>query len=184
MAVHNTPFGDIVDTEDDLQPLVDRMFHDTARALTLVGAALASASFDRACLERRAGEAWVTITELADTLVREHGLAFETAHGVARAVVAARAADPAVRLAAVVAEASRRLGGATVEYSDARLADILSPRHFVAVRTTHGGPSPVVTSVAIERSRQLLEQDRAWVTERRSALEMARGECRRKAEAL
>src|SRR5437899_1137872 len=28
LAVHNTPFGDIVDTEDDLQPLVDRMLRD------------------------------------------------------------------------------------------------------------------------------------------------------------
>jgi argininosuccinate lyase len=28
MAAHNTPFGDIVDTEDDLQPLVAQMFKD------------------------------------------------------------------------------------------------------------------------------------------------------------
>ncbi len=28
LAVHNTPFGDIVDTEDDLQPLVSSMFRD------------------------------------------------------------------------------------------------------------------------------------------------------------
>ena len=27
-TVHNTPFGDIVDTEDDLQPLVASMFRD------------------------------------------------------------------------------------------------------------------------------------------------------------
>jgi argininosuccinate lyase len=31
-AVHNTPFGDIVDTEDDLQPLVASMFRDAHRA--------------------------------------------------------------------------------------------------------------------------------------------------------
>ena len=30
LAVHNTPFGDIVDTEDDLQPLVAQMFKDAA----------------------------------------------------------------------------------------------------------------------------------------------------------
>ena len=30
-AVHNTPFGDIVDTEDDLQPLVASMFRDAIR---------------------------------------------------------------------------------------------------------------------------------------------------------
>ena len=37
-VVHNTPFGDIVDTEDDLQPLVASMFRDAMRAVTLVAA--------------------------------------------------------------------------------------------------------------------------------------------------
>ena len=31
LAVHNTPFGDIVDTEDDLQPLVVADVHATRR---------------------------------------------------------------------------------------------------------------------------------------------------------
>ena len=39
LAVHNTPFGDIVDTEDDLQPLVAAMFGDALRALSLVAIA-------------------------------------------------------------------------------------------------------------------------------------------------
>src|SRR6185295_2700875 len=33
LSVHNTPFGDIVDTEDDLQPLVFSMFRDATRAV-------------------------------------------------------------------------------------------------------------------------------------------------------
>ena len=33
LAVHNTPFGDIVDIEDDLQPLVASMFRDARRAV-------------------------------------------------------------------------------------------------------------------------------------------------------
>jgi argininosuccinate lyase len=44
LAVHNTPFGDIVDTEDDLQPLVFSMFKDAARAVRLVGAAMETAA--------------------------------------------------------------------------------------------------------------------------------------------
>ena len=39
LAVHNTPFGDVVDTEDDLQPLVASMFRDATRAVVLVDAA-------------------------------------------------------------------------------------------------------------------------------------------------
>src|SRR5215467_3630905 len=36
IAVHNTPFGDVVDTEDDLQPLVFSMFRDATRSARLV----------------------------------------------------------------------------------------------------------------------------------------------------
>jgi argininosuccinate lyase len=176
LAVHNTPFGDIVDTEDDLQPLVDRMFHDTARAVTLVGAALRSATFDTACLERRAGEAWVTITELADTLVREHGLAFDVAHGIARRVVAARTADPQAGLGRVVAAAARELAGVTIGYTDEQLGELLSPQHFVAVRTTLGGPAPAVTGPALRAARSALDADRAWLASRREALQAASDE--------
>src|SRR5436190_11306434 len=56
LTVHNTPFGDIVDTEDDLQPLVFSMFRDATRAVRLVAAAMASAEFDAAGLEARAAE--------------------------------------------------------------------------------------------------------------------------------
>ncbi len=45
-AVHNTPFGDIVDTEDDLQPLVATAFRDATRAIALVAAAMTSVEFD------------------------------------------------------------------------------------------------------------------------------------------
>ena len=83
ITVHNTPFGDIVDTEDDLQPLVFSMFRDATRAVKLVAAAMATAEFDAAGLEAGAAEGWTTLTELADTLVREHDVPFRTAHAIA-----------------------------------------------------------------------------------------------------
>jgi argininosuccinate lyase len=183
-VVHNTPFGDIVDTEDDLQPLVDRMFHDTARAVTLVAAALRSATFDTACLERRAGEAWVTITELADTLVRDHGLAFDVAHGIAGRVVRARTADPGACIADVVTEAAQELAGITLSYTDEQLAAILSPRHFVAVRTTLGGPAPDVTGRAVAAARGQLAADRRWLDDRRDRLATASADLSGRAASL
>jgi argininosuccinate lyase len=184
MAVHNTPFGDIVDTEDDLQPLVDRAFHDACRAITLVAAAIGSATFDLARLERRAGESFVTITELADTLVRDRGLAFDTAHGIARRVVQARTENPQASLSAVVTAAARELAGIDLAYTEPQLADILSPRHFVEVRTTHGGPAPSVTGQALAQSRGLLHDDQQWLTGRREALAAATSERITKARAL
>ena len=88
IATHNTPFGDIVDTEDDLQPLVAQTFKDAARATSLVAAAMATAQFDRAKLAGRAAENWITVTELADTLVRDHGLPFRVSHEIAARLVA------------------------------------------------------------------------------------------------
>ena len=59
LTVHNTPFGDIVDTEDDLQPLVAQMFKDADRAVRLVAAAMEHADVRRdqarGARRRRAG---------------------------------------------------------------------------------------------------------------------------------
>ena len=77
------PFGDIVDTEDDLQPLVASAFGDATRAVALVSAALRGASLNVARMRERAGQHGVSITELADTLVRDHGVSFRVGHGIA-----------------------------------------------------------------------------------------------------
>jgi argininosuccinate lyase len=82
-AVHNTPFGDIVDTEDDLQPLVASMFHDAQRALALVAAAIRGAQLDVERMKARAEEGGTTLTEVADRLVRDQDMPFSKAHALA-----------------------------------------------------------------------------------------------------
>jgi len=183
-CVHNTPFGDIVDTEDDLQPLVDQVFHDAVRAITLVGAAMATATFDEACLEARAAAGGITLTELADTLVREQNVPFDTAHAIARKVAEARSAAPRAGLAAVVAGASLELAGRRLDYTDDRLAEILSPRHFVEIRRTLGGPAPAETARAVETSRAVLATDRRWVADTRNRLSGAAARLRERGEQL
>jgi argininosuccinate lyase len=161
-AVHNTPFGDIVDTEDDLQPLVFSMFRDATRAVKLVAAAMTTAEFDPVRLEARAGDGWTTLTELADTLVRDHGLPFRTAHAIAGRLMTARQRDADRPLADVLADVSKEVAGAPIAYSEAELAKILSPRYFVTVRRTLGGPAPEETARAAGVSRHLLGADDAW----------------------
>jgi argininosuccinate lyase len=169
-AVHNTPFGDIVDTEDDLQPLVFSMFRDATRAVKLVAAAVASAEFDPAGLEAGAAEGWTTLTELADTLVRDQKLPFRAAHRVAARLMYESERDRGRPLSAALADASREIVGRAITYSDEALAEILSPRHFVSVRRTPGGPAPDETARAAAASRGLLDADRAWVRNATDAL--------------
>jgi argininosuccinate lyase len=164
-TVHNTPFGDIVDTEDDLQPLVASMFRDATRTLALVGATMRDADFDVARLAARAGEGGTTLTELADTLVRDDSLPFRTAHAIAARLLAARSQDPTVSLSRALAEASQALVGRRIEYPEAYLEKITSPRHFIEMRRTWGGPAPEETARALTESRALLDRDRsAWQT--------------------
>jgi argininosuccinate lyase len=172
-AVHNTPFGDIVDTEDDLQPLVASMFRDATRMVTLVAAAMRGADFDRERLAARAAFGGTTLTELADTLVRDHGLPFRTAHAIAAALQKARAEAPSAPLAGTLAQASQALLGRSLIYSEDALDTILSPSHFVAVRRTWGGPAPEETARAIAASRQRLDDDRRLWQARRDHLSRA-----------
>jgi argininosuccinate lyase len=173
LTVHNTPFGDIVDTEDDLQPLVFSMFRDATRAVSLVAAAMATAEFDAVRLEARAGDGWTTLTELADTLVRDHALPFNTAHAIASRLVGGRQRDPQRSLADLVQDATTELLGAPLPYSEEQLTRILSPRHFVEIRRTLGGPAPEETARAAAVSGQLLDADQTWWSQATGALAKA-----------
>jgi len=176
LTVHNTPFGDIVDTEDDLQPLVWTMFRDARRAARLVAAAMETAGFDAARLEARAGHGGTTMTELSDTLVREHGLSFKMAHAITGRVLKAQAQQPEGRLSDTLAAVCFELIGRPIAYSDERLQEILSPRYFVMVRRTPGGPAPEETAKSLERSSASSTADRAWISARREALAAAQCE--------
>jgi argininosuccinate lyase len=183
-AVHNTPFGDINDTEDDLQPLVFSMFKDAIRAVKIVAAALRTAQFDAARLEARAGDGWTTLTELADTLVREQGIPFSAAHAISVQFVAARQLDPHKPLASILGEASSSVLGAPLSYTEAALEQILSPRHFVMIRRTYGGPAPVETRRAAAVSNAKLDQDQTWLADATAALDAASHRLNERAAAL
>jgi argininosuccinate lyase len=184
LSVHNTPFGDIVDTEDDLQPLVFSMFRDATRMVKLVAAAIRTADFDPARLEERAGDGWTTLTELADTLVRDHGLPFKTAHAIAARLVAGRRLSPEKPLSALLTDATSGVVDRTLPYTDAELEKILSPRHFVNVRKTYGGPAAEETARAAEASAAHLTADEAWWQGRMTALTDAEHRLAARAQAL
>ena len=149
LAVHNTPFGDIVDTEDDLQPLVFSMFRDATRAVKLVAAAMRDGRVRR----RDARGARRRRLDDADRAGRHAGARSRPA--VQDRARDRRAADarPAARSASARCRncwpsASAELLGAPLSIPTRQLDEILSPRHFVDVRRTLGGPAPEETARA------------------------------------
>jgi argininosuccinate lyase len=160
LTAHNTPFGDIVDTEDDLQPLVSSMFRDATRAVGLVAAAMATAQFNRERMAERARLGWITVTELADTLTRDHGVSFKTSHRIAARFVAAASTRPSEIPSLLLREVIESVLGHTIDMDEARLAEVLSPEHFIKVRSTRGGPAPGEITRAIGVSEDRLGTDR------------------------
>ena len=81
-GVHNTPFGDINDVEDDFQPLIYNALRDTTRSVSLFAATLKSATFNLETLRYRAEANFITVTELADSIVRKENLSFRISHKI------------------------------------------------------------------------------------------------------
>ena len=81
-SLHNTPFADINDGEDDLQPLVYTAFDDAQRSLRLATGVLQEAEFNTTRMAECAEANFLTVTELADTLVRATSMDFRAAHEI------------------------------------------------------------------------------------------------------
>ncbi len=171
-CAHNTPFGDIVDSEDDLQPLVFSAFADAQRALRLFVGLMEHAEVQRERLRRRAQGSFLTVTELADTLVRGEGISFRRAHRlVASAVRTVGAEYFPERIVEHLQRLAPQLLGHSLETSAKELLRALDPENFVRIRSIVGGPAPSAVSAEIERARSEISQANAWIEQKRALLE-------------
>lgn len=170
-SLHNTPFGDIVDREDDLQPLVLTMFQDARRALELLAASLEHATFDTPRMRSQAAAHFLTATELADTLVREAKLSFRTAHQlVAQAVQAHPEEDTPARIVDDLLHLSPGIAPRD------QLMAALDPQTFVERRTIPGGPAPAALNPELARARRTHVEQSEWLDRQRAHLRAAHDE--------
>ena len=169
-SLHNTPFADMNDGEDSLQPLVALAFTDGHRALALLAGALSEATLNTDHMRRRAHGSFLTVTEVADTLVRTCGIPFHAAHGIVSAAVkAAKSDDPAALASDLYALAAAQ----DLAISEGELRTALDPVHFVGIRTVLGGPAPAALDPELTRATAQLQADVDWSAEERSRLQAA-----------
>ncbi len=169
VCAHNTPFGDINDSEDDLQPLVFTMFSDALRALKLLAGAMRTAVIDRALLSRRAQKDFLTVTELADTLVRHEAMSFHEAHALVGQAVRACGVNDDPAAIAMSLESLRP----SLRLTRDEILTALDPVHFVRVRTAVGGPAPEVAAESLARAFKQQREIEDWVAEKTAMLDEA-----------
>jgi argininosuccinate lyase len=183
-SLHNTPFADMNDAEDDLQPLVYTAFDDGERSLRLLAGALSEAEFNTERMAVAADGNFLPVTELADTLVRATGMSFHASHKIVSKGVRELSAgyDVAVMTEIVVRELNAVGKGASV--SREQIREALSAKNFVAVRKIPGGPALDALEPEILRAKEQASADERWLKETEKKLAEAREMMKRECSAL
>ena len=168
-CVHNTPFGDINDSEDDIQPLVFTMTSSARRALRLLAGIVSEAEFQTSRMAEKAFADFLTVTELADTLVRAEGLSFRIAHRlVSAAVKELKGAYSVAAMAGAVRNLAPAVVGRPLTLSAGEVESALDPHVFIERRTIPGGPGSMESAWAdaLEEERAM----RAWLAAKSALL--------------
>lgn len=143
-TMHNTPFTDMNDSEGEVQVAGYAAFDSGLRVLALLAALIPACRVRADRVAANMDAACVTITELADTLVRAEGLSFRQAHEIAaataRAVIAA--GQPLGSGHAALCKAFMDETGRAPNLDEGGFSKAVDPANFVAVRTRFGGPAP------------------------------------------
>ncbi len=171
-CAHNTPFEDIVDSEDDLQPLAFSMCADAVRALRLFAGTMSRAEVDHKRMRLRACGSFLCVTELADTLVREEGISFRTAHRLVGAAVRAIGGEYSPeRLVTAMKSLAVEMLGRELSKPREMWMRALDPDYFISIRKIPGGPALEAVQAQIATARKEQAEAQEWRDARRSLLE-------------
>ncbi|GLS23376.1 argininosuccinate lyase 2 [Labrys miyagiensis] len=151
-VMHNTPFTDMNDSEGETQDMGYEAFSVAERVLDLLAGVVRAAEIDQRRVAVNLRRSCVTITELADTLVRREGLSFRQAHEIAAVVARIVVAmdgdlsdDGYTPFLAAFEEATGRTPAIDAE----SFGTVVSAENFVAVRERFGGPGEKALEAAL-----------------------------------
>ncbi|MBI1494410.1 argininosuccinate lyase [Halocynthiibacter styelae] len=176
-TMHNTPFTDMNDSEGEVQQGGYAAFDSAMRCAALLTAFIPAVTINEDRVRANMNAACVTITELADTLVRDESLTFREAHEVA-ATVAKEVIAMGQGLEAgyhAFTDAFRTQTGRKTALDQQAFLEAVSPEGFIARRDRPGGPALPALEAAFaiyarDQADLRLKQD-ARLTRRASAAE-------------
>ena len=172
LQCHSIPYGDTQDIEDEIFPLLFGSLETAREIMQLYGAVVDTLEVNVERLRERAGAGFTTVTELADTLVRESKLPFRLAHSVVSALVTHATANgltPDELSVGMLRQAADALG-IEISLSEAAFMRALDPQAFVNARAVYGGAAPTATAEVLDSQMAQLNADWQWLDDRRKSL--------------
>jgi argininosuccinate lyase len=176
-AVKNVSFSECGDAQAGGNAPLHNALDAAIVSLDLVCGFLPSMTVKAARMRHLAAVGYATMTELADTIVREKGMSFRMAHNIVGKTVS-RGIDAgltAVDLTTeLLDESSQELFGHPLGLSAEALQKALDPWENIRVRTVTGGPAPVEMARMIGNARARLSAAEARQADRRARIADAR----------
>lgn len=173
---HSIPFGDTQDIEDEIFPLLFGSLETSVEILDLYDAVMKTLHVNVEHLHQRAVEGYTTVTELADTLVREAKLPFRQAHSIVSGMVTyalQHQLAPDELTGDLMAQVAKEKIGKEVRLSDEALRNALDPVAFVNKRTGYGGSAPSATEIVLNEMERKLIADANVLTNMQTKLQQA-----------
>ena len=168
--IHNTPFGDIVDTEDDMQPYLWRAVDKLSGIYKLFGSLVVTMDVNKEKLLKRAENSFANVTELADSLVRSENISFRQSHHIVSSCIKTLLTHKKDSLQSLTwelaNEKSLEVTGSSLKISKDHFYNALKPDFFVKVRSLKGGPAPETMLQSLLESENNAPSFVQWVKEK------------------
>jgi argininosuccinate lyase len=144
-AVKNVSFSECGDAQAGGNRPLHAALDAAIASLDLARGFLPTATFRKERMRHLAAIGFATMTELADTIVREKGMSFRMAHNVVGKTVSRAVEEGKTAMDLTVAmldDSCRELFGHPLDLSPEALARALDPWGNIQVRKVTGGPAP------------------------------------------
>jgi len=163
-TVGRTPSGQI-DNRMFAYGSIPRALDQTIDAVRLMAGILRDLTVHKDMTAQRAGQDFLGATDLAEVIMSECEIDYQTSHRVvADAVRSATAAGESTLDSRRLEEAAKSIVGRQLGLSADRIAEVLSPESIVASRSGEGGAAASSVERMIASSRDQLAAHRAWRT--------------------
>lgn len=172
--IHNTPFGDIVDTEDDMQPYIWRAMEKLRGIYKLFGSLVVTMDVNKEKLLERAERSFANVTQLADTLVITENISFRQSHAIVSNCVRTLLKNNKDSIEdltwELVNEKCIELTDKPLNISKEEFYQSLKPTHFVNIRKLPGGPAPMTMRKSLLKAKRETPLLNSWIQIKKDAI--------------
>jgi argininosuccinate lyase len=121
---------------------------------------------------------WTASQELADALMRRHGLPFRVGHHFASEIVDYAKANnikpsdfPYAQAKRIYSEAVKEYGGGELPMKEEEFRAALDPVSIIRNRAVAGGPQPAEMNNMLKAAQQRMAQQDGWIKEKRARID-------------